>query len=187
MYDRSLWSNFIVKICSSLEKSQKKYPLFLSCYNGVTSFIQNEPLFTFWYPILDLVLLNFGFEVSNRNQRHQKPKYWVSFKSCHFLNFNRPYSIRHFELLIFEFRFIISDLENPCTEKTAVGQCDTGIKFMVELLKLRCVPVYFTSWTVIFTVSAAKLTVYALNCTGTHRDFPTFPAVLYSLSSRLSL
>ena len=37
--------------------------------------------------------------------------------------------------------------------------------------KLRCAPVHFTVWTIIFTVSVAKITIHTIKCTGAHRNF----------------
>ena len=60
-------------------------------------------------------LLNFQIRSYKSSSAASKTlTYRVSFKSCHFLDFSRLYWIPYFpSLLIFEFRFIISDLENP--------------------------------------------------------------------------
>ena len=41
----------------------------------------------------------------------------------------------------------------------------------MTLEKLRCAPLHFTVWTVIFTLSVAKITVHTVKCTGAHRNF----------------
>ena len=41
---------------------------------------------------------------------------------------------------------------------------------MVVLEKLRCVPVHFTVWTVIFAAATVKITVHTVKCTETHRN-----------------
>ena len=56
----------------------------------------------------------------------------------------------------------------------------------MALDKLRCAPVHFTVWKVIFDTESLKITVHTVKCTGAHRNFSSATGYYSNVTTQIA-